>query len=84
MNFEWHDVVGGIGVAILLITYLVLQLNLISAKSLNYSILNGIGSALLVISLTQDFNKSAFVIESCWFVISVVGAIVSLREKRRS
>lgn len=83
MDFEWHDIVGGIGAVYLLGTYLALQLNYLSAKSLTYSILNGIGSGMIVVSLTQNFNMSAFVIESFWFLISVVGAVVSLREMSR-
>lgn len=83
MSFQWHDIVGGIGVITLLGTYLLLQLNRIDARSLLYSILNGIGAGLILVSLTQDFNMSAFVIEASWLAISIIGAIVSLRQKSR-
>lgn len=84
MNFELHDLIGGLGVATMLLTYLFLQLNWMSAKSLKYSVLNGLGAGMILISLTQDFNKSAFVVEACWLIISVIGAIVSIRDMLRS
>ena len=74
MSLQWHDVVGGTGVAVLLGTYLLLQLNRLSAQSLRYSVLNAVGSGLILLSLTQAFNLSAFVIEACWLAISIIGA----------
>ena len=82
MDLQWHDFVGGSGAVILLATYFLLQINSISAKSLRYSILNGIGATLILISLSQEFNLSAFVIEASWLVISIIGAIVSIAEMR--
>ncbi|MFK7821681.1 MAG: hypothetical protein AB8G99_23415 [Planctomycetaceae bacterium] len=84
MNIEWHDIVGGLGVITLLATYLALQLNRISAQSLSYSVLNGLGAGLILISLTQSFNLSAVLIESAWLIISIVGAIVTLRNRGKS
>lgn len=78
MEFEWHDLLGAIGVAVLLVTYLALQLNRIAAQSLRYSQLNAVGSGLILVSLTQDFNMSAFIVEASWFAISLVGAAVSI------
>lgn len=81
MSLQWHDVVGGTGVAVLLGTYLLLQLNRLSARSLKYSVLNAVGSGFILLSLTQAFNLSAFVIEACWLAISIIGAIITLRQK---
>lgn len=83
MEFEWHDWVGAIGVVTLLGTYLLLQLNRIAAQSLLYSQLNALGALLIMVSLSQDFNFSAFVMEASWFVISIIGAVVTLRTARR-
>jgi paired small multidrug resistance pump len=44
-----------------------------------YSLLNAIGAALLLISLTVDFNLGATVIEGCWLAISFYGLVRSLR-----
>ena len=68
----------------LLGTYLSLQLNRISSKSLSYSVLNGLGAGLILISLTQSFNLSAFLIESAWLLISIVGVILTVRDKGNS
>ena len=78
MELDWHDFVGATGVVILLGTYLLLQLNRIAAQTLLYSQLNALGAFLILVSLWHDFNLSAFVVESSWFVISLIGAAVSI------
>ncbi len=72
-GYEWHDLVGNIGVFFILATYLALQLERIEATSIIYSVLNGTGAGLIVFSLMYDFNLSAFIIEICWLAISVFG-----------
>lgn len=81
-SLEMHDLIGGMGAAVLLVTYFLLQINRISAGSMKYSVLNGLGSASILVSLTNDFNFAAFVIEVAWFVVSCVGALVTLRQWR--
>ena len=85
-SLQFHDLIGACGAGMLLITYLLLQINRISAKSMVYSQLNGWGSGLILISLCYDFNLAAFIIEACWFAISWIGALVTLnhlRQKRK-
>jgi len=84
MNFAWHDVVGGLGAGVLLVTYFLLQANLLSAKTLVYSLLNALGAAGILVSLTQAFNLAAFVVESAWLLISLFGAAVTLRDRRKA
>jgi hypothetical protein len=67
------DVVGIIGVAIIILTYLLLQLQRIRSDQLSYSLLNGVGAALILISLYYDFNLPSVVVEVFWLVISVFG-----------
>lgn len=81
MDLEVHDLIGGLGALVLLITYFLLQVNRIEAKSMLYSQLNAVGSGMILVSLCYDFNFSAFVIESAWLVISILGAIVTLRSR---
>lgn len=81
--FDWHNLVGVTGVVILLSTYLMLQINYIAATSLRYSVLNAIGAGLILVSLCYNFNLSAFIIEACWLMISCIGAVVSLIQKRK-
>jgi multisubunit Na+/H+ antiporter MnhB subunit len=73
MSYGPLDLVGNIGVVVLMITYLMLQLNKLSSDSLAYSVLNAAGAGLIVISLLFDFNLSALLMEVFWVLISFVG-----------
>ena len=73
MNYSPLDFVGNIGVVVLVITYLMLQLNKLSSDGLAYSILNAVGASLIVVSLLFDFNLSALLMEVFWVLISFVG-----------
>ena len=73
MNYGPLDFIGNVGVVVLVITYLMLQLNKLSSDGLAYSVLNAGGAGLIVISLLYDFNLSALVIEVFWVLISFVG-----------
>lgn len=84
MSYEWHDFVGNLGVSLIIGTYLLLQLERMRSTSLLYSILNGAGALLILVSLTQAFNLSSFIIEICWLVISGIGIAGSLRKRRRT
>ena len=73
MEFSVFDIVGTIGVAAIVITYFLLQLGKVRSDSLIYSVVNGIGACLIIISLWFDFNFSAFIIEFFWLLISLYG-----------
>lgn len=73
MNFTFYDFAGSVGVATIIITYVLLQTGKIRSESLVYSVLNGLGAGLIVFSLVFDFNFSAFVVESLWVLISLYG-----------
>ncbi|HZE62261.1 MAG TPA: hypothetical protein VE056_00190 [Pyrinomonadaceae bacterium] len=73
MKYSFTDFLGNIGVVLIIIDYLLLQLNRISSISLSYSLLNAVGASLIIISLIFNFNLSAFVMEAIWVVISLFG-----------
>jgi hypothetical protein len=73
MNYGLLDLVGNIGVVILMVTYLLLQLNRIRSDELTYSLLNAVGASFIVVSLLVDFNLSALLMEVFWVLISFVG-----------
>jgi len=73
MSYGLLDLVGNIGVVILVITFLMLQLNKIPSDGLAYSLLNAVGASLIVVSLLFDFNLSALLMEVFWVLISFVG-----------
>ena len=73
MSYDLLDLVGNIGVVVLMITYLMLQLNKLRSDGLAYSLLNAAGASLIVLSLLVNFNLSAFIMEVFWVLISFVG-----------
>ena len=81
MQYEWHDLVGNIGVVLILVTYTLLQLRRMDSHGLAYSALNALGAALILVSLVFDFNASAMIIEIFWCAISLLG-IVRWRRQR--
>jgi hypothetical protein len=73
MKYSFTDFLGNVGVVLIIIDYLLLQLNRVSSNSLSYSLLNAIGASLIIISLLFNFNLSAFIMEAIWVVISLFG-----------
>lgn len=79
MDYQWHDLLGNVGVAMILGSYLLVQVDRLDVRTIRYSVLNGLGAAFITISLLFDFNLSAFVIELAWFLISCYGLLRRLR-----
>lgn len=73
MNYAYYDVIGSLGVAMIVISYFLLQIERIDSRSVGYSLLNGIGASLILFSLYFNFNWSAFLIEGFWLLISLMG-----------
>ena len=82
MSIQWHDILGGIGVALIIVTYFLLQLERLSSKGLIYSILNALGAFFVIISLMYEFNLPAFIVEAFWVLISVFGIIKYFLSKK--
>ena len=75
MIYNSHDVIGIVGVVLVLVAYLLLQLQRLSAIRPPYLIANALGAFLILVSLMNEFNLSAFAIEAAWFLISVYGLV---------
>ena len=75
MSYEWHDLVGNVGVVMILACYLFAQVGRMDIKLPAYSILNGLGAILIIVSLIYSFNLSSFVIELAWLAISLFGLL---------
>ena len=75
MQYAWYDVIGAIGVGIIILTYIALQTGKIKSDALVYSILNAFGASLIIISLVYSFNFAAFIVEFFWVLISIYGII---------
>lgn len=81
MNLTWFDLPGFVGVVLIVIAYLLLQLNKLPSSAPSYSLLNAIGAFLVMFSLVFDFNLSAFLMEAFWFLISLFGLVRALFSK---
>ena len=73
---------GIIGVTLIVIAYFLLQINKLSSQSLMFSILNFFGSFLILISLFDEWNLPSFIIEIFWMLISLIGIIKALKNKK--
>jgi hypothetical protein len=82
MQYAWYDFVGNIGVGLMVLGYLLLQAEKIRSSDLSYSLMNGIGALLVVVSLLYRFNLSAFLVEAFWLLISVYGLIKFAAKER--
>jgi hypothetical protein len=78
----WYDILGTLGVAIIILTYVLLQVERVRSDQLIYSLLNAIGASLILVSLYFDFNLPSVVVEFFWLVISLfgIGKYVSRRK----
>jgi hypothetical protein len=81
MQFSLFDFIGSIGVAIVIITYFLLQAERIKSENIYYSILNAIGSSLIILSLVFNFNLAALIQESFWVLISIYGIVKCFLKK---
>ena len=79
MRYGLLDIFGIAGVILLVITYLLLQVNKLQSAGLLYSLLNAIGASLIILSLLVNFNLSAFLMEAFWVLISLIGIFRHLR-----
>ena len=84
MNFHLFDLAGFIGVLLIVVAYLLLQLDKLPSSSPKYSLLNAGGALLIIVSLIFAFNLSAFIVEVFWFLISLLGLWRSLISRKNS
>jgi predicted membrane protein len=82
LDYSWFDLVGNIGVLLMVIAYLLLQLEKLSSSALSYLLLNAFGAILVIISLLFRFNLSAFFMEAFWLLIRLYGLSKQLFSKR--
>jgi hypothetical protein len=81
-DYQLHDIAGNLGVLLIAAAYLWLQLGKVDGQNIGYSIINGVGAALVLVSLYFEFNFSAFLIESFWLAISIMGLWMGIRRRR--
>lgn len=74
------DAIGLLGVAAYIGGYAMLQLEWPKSDDTAYLLLNGAGSALILVSLFESFNLPFFVTQELWLIFTIVG----FSRKRRS
>lgn len=75
------DLIGLTGVALLIITYALLQLDRIDPKGFWYSFNNLLVAILVTVSLIYTPNLASIVIEIFWFLISLYGVVMFFKRK---
>jgi hypothetical protein len=76
------DIIGLTGVALLVVTYALLQLDKIDPKGFWYSFNNLLVAILVTVSLVYTPNIASIVIEVFWFLISLYGVIMYFKRKQ--
>lgn len=76
------NIIGLVGVILVLVVYYFLQAEKMSSEGVSYSLLNLAGAALIMVSLFVDFNLPSAVIQVCWMAISLYGLLKALRKKQ--
>jgi len=69
----WTNAAGLAGVVIILAAYAGAQLRRLDPVKAPSLAMNFAGACLVMISLTHDFNLSAFLMEAAWALVAVWG-----------
>lgn len=78
------EFIGYTGVALLIVTYAMLQLDKIDPKGIWYSFNNLLVAILVTVSLIETPNKPSMVIEFFWFIISAYGIMMYYKRRKIS
>lgn len=77
------DIIGLVGVTLMLTAYFLINIHRMTVKSLKYQFLNFFGSLMVLYSLYFSWNLSAAIVESVWMLISMLGIYQIARKFRR-
>ena len=83
MPLPIYDVAGFTGAAIIVAAYFAMQQRWLNALDWRFPAANLLGSLLILVSLWFDWNFPSVVIEVFWALISLMGTVRSLAERRR-
>lgn len=76
------DIVGYVGVALVVGTYFLSQVGKMDSTRTLYPALNAVGALLILYSLAHRPNPPSIVIEFFWLAISVIGLVRRTLKKR--
>ena len=83
MSLSIYNLAGFLGAAIIVIVYFAMQQRWLSALDWRFPAANLLGSLLILVSLWFEWNFPSVVIEIFWALISLMGLMRSLVERRR-
>jgi len=83
MGVSIYDIAGFAGAAIIVAAYFAMQQRWLNALDWRFPVANLLGSLLILVSLWFEWNFPSVVIEIFWALISLMGMIRSLAERRR-
>src|SRR5690242_8561201 len=83
MKLSVYDLAGFLGAAIIGVAYFAMQQRWLNALDWRFPAANLLGSLLILVSLWFEWNFPSVVIEIFWALISLVGLVRSLAERRR-
>ncbi|MFZ2968288.1 MAG: hypothetical protein WA080_04450 [Sulfuricurvum sp.] len=69
------DVIGILGVLVIVIAYILMQIDRIDPKGFYFSLWNTLGAIMILVSLLYAWNLASFVMEVIWFSLSLFGTI---------
>jgi len=82
-TFLISDIIGLIGVALLIVTYAMLQFDKIDPKGFWYSFNNLLVAIIVTVSLIVKMNPASMVIEVFWFIISAYGIYAYFKRNKK-
>lgn len=77
------DTIGITGVLIIIIAYILMQIDRMDPKGFLFSLLNTIGAIFILISLLYDWNLASFVMEVIWLSLSLYGTVKGYKNQKR-
>ena len=83
MTLPIYELAGFAGAAIIVVTYFAMQQRWLNALDWRFPAANLLGALLILISLWFEWNFPSVVIEIFWALISLIGLVRSLAERRR-
>jgi hypothetical protein len=78
------DIIGVAGVFLCLVAYTLNILQKMASDGWLYPGLNGVSSALILVSLAGDFNLASVLMEGSWLCVSLYGVLSAIGRRRES
>ena len=82
-DVHWVDAIGVLGCALYILNYSLLTLRRLYGDSLTYFAVNIGAASCVLLSLTQNFNLAALVIQSFWIAASLAAIAIRLRRRQQ-